>query len=107
MLVAGYVSQTAVGSRLKLRSTTIMPNIPGLPMILALLFCPCMKPKLSDDGTRVASILCGLGYNLFTQKPYFPSHDINLVLDTELTEDQINKVSYVSENTLNNKKCNT
>lgn len=70
-----------------------MPNVPGLPMLLALIFCPTMKPKLTDDGMRVASILCGLGYNIYTKKPYYPDHDLNLVLDTLLTEKDINNVS--------------
>lgn len=70
-----------------------MPNTPGLPMLLCLLFCPSMKAKVTDDGTRVASILCGLGYNLYTNKPYYPDHDLSLTLDTLLTSDDINKVS--------------
>lgn len=70
-----------------------MPNIPGLPVLLTLLFCPTMQPKLTEDGTRVASILCGLGYDKYMNKPYYPAHDFTLDLDTELTEDEINRVS--------------
>lgn len=54
-----------------------------------------MKPKITDDGTRVASILCGLGYNLYTNKPYYPDHDITLAVDTLLTENDINRVRYI------------
>lgn len=70
----------------------MMENIPGLPMLLALMFCPTMKPKVTNDETRVASILCGLGYNIYTNKPYYPEHDFNLALDTLLTETDINQV---------------
>ncbi|KAJ8936602.1 hypothetical protein NQ314_012217 [Rhamnusium bicolor] len=93
LLVAGYVGQTGNGARLRLRQTSMLPSIPGLPMLLSLLFCPTMRVKLTEDGTRVASILCGLGYNEYTNKPYYPSHDLTLILDTELTEDEVNKVS--------------
>lgn len=92
LLVAGYVGQTGNGARLRLRQTTLLPNIPGLPMVLTLMFCPTMRVKLIDDGTKVASILCGLGYNEFTNKAYYPAHDLVLALDTELTEDEVNKV---------------
>lgn len=95
LLVAGYVSQTSEGHRLKLRQTTLMPNIPGLPVLLTLLFCPTMQPKLTEDGTRVASILCGLGYDKYMNKPYYPAHDFTLDLDTELTEDEINRINRV------------
>ncbi|KAJ8924323.1 hypothetical protein NQ315_007116 [Exocentrus adspersus] len=93
LLVAGYVGLTGNGTRLRLRQTTLLPNIPGLPMVLALLFCPTMRVKLTDDGTRVASILCGLGYNELTHKAFYPAHDIALVLDTELTESDVNKIN--------------
>ncbi|KAJ8973119.1 hypothetical protein NQ317_011047 [Molorchus minor] len=95
LLVAGYVGQTMNGARLRLRQTTMLPNIPGLPMLLSLLFCPTMRVKLSNDGTRVASILCGLGYNEYTDKAYYQAHDLSLVLDTELTEDEVNKINQI------------
>ncbi|XP_050500207.1 probable ATP-dependent RNA helicase spindle-E isoform X2 [Diabrotica virgifera virgifera] len=95
LLVAAYVSQSANSDHLKLRQTTLMPNIPGLPMLLTLLFCPKMSPKVTDDGTKVASILCGLGYDPITLKSYYPSHDFILTLDTELTEDEVNRVNCV------------
>jgi len=47
LLVAAYVGQTAEGGRLKLRQTTLLPNVPGLPMMMAALFCPTMEPKVS------------------------------------------------------------
>ncbi|KAG5889433.1 hypothetical protein JTB14_032766 [Gonioctena quinquepunctata] len=48
LLVAGYVSQSAAGNKIKLRQTTLMPNVPGLPMLLTLLFCPTMRAKVTD-----------------------------------------------------------
>ncbi|VEN34109.1 unnamed protein product [Callosobruchus maculatus] len=93
LLVASSVNQTTKGDRLRLRQTTLMPNIPGLPMLLMLIFCPTMEVKVTEDGTRVASILCGLGFNKYTKKALYPAHDLVLMLDTELTEEEITKVN--------------
>nr|CAH7759338.1 unnamed protein product [Callosobruchus chinensis] len=95
LLVASSVNQSTHGDRLRLRQTTLMPNIPGLPMLLMLIFCPTMEVKVTEDGTRVASILCGLGFNKYTKKALYPAHDLVLTLDTELTEDEITKVNVI------------
>ncbi|XP_060520924.1 probable ATP-dependent RNA helicase spindle-E [Cylas formicarius] len=98
LLVAAHVSQTGDGNRLKLRQTTLMPNLPGLPMLLAVIFCPTMEPKLTNDNTLVAAVLCGLGCNDTTGKPLYPVHDICLTLDTELTIEElemINRLRYL------------
>ncbi|XP_074032862.1 tudor domain containing 9 protein spindle E isoform X2 [Leptinotarsa decemlineata] len=95
LLVAAYVSQSGESSKINLRQTTLMPNVPGLPTLLALLFCPTMKVKVTNDCTRVASVLCGLGCNQFTNKSFYPSHDLTLVCDTDLKEEEINKINTV------------
>lgn len=87
--------------RLLLRQTTIMPNIPGFPMLMALIFSPKMEPKITDNGSQVAAILCGLGENNVTKRPFFPSNDMVLSLDTELTVDDIqlvNEIRYLMNN---------
>ena len=40
LLVAADVGCNEGVTRLTLRHTTLMPNIPGLPSIIALIFCP-------------------------------------------------------------------
>jgi hypothetical protein len=92
LLVAGQVAQSAQAKTIKVSQSTLMPNIPGLPMWMTLLFCPRMEPKLTEDGTRVASILCGLGCKEYSDRANFPMHDISLVVDTELQEETIVKV---------------
>ncbi|RZC32600.1 ATP-dependent RNA helicase spindle-E [Asbolus verrucosus] len=93
LLVAGQVFQSATSKNIKISQTTIMPSIPGFPMLMSLLFCPQMEPKPTADGCRIASILCGLGYREFNEKPNFPMHDISLVLDTELNGEIIGKIN--------------
>lgn len=87
LLVAGLVMQ--YGQSVKLNQTTLMPCIPGFPMMMMLLFCPEMEPKLTPDGRRVASILCGLGKRESENKPCFQMHDFSFVLDTELNKNII------------------
>lgn len=79
---------------LSLRHTTLMPNIHGFTALMALLFCPTMELHTDKDGTRLSSILCGLGYDPATNKSLFPSHDIALSLDFDLTSDDVTKVSF-------------
>ncbi|KAF7278535.1 hypothetical protein GWI33_008239 [Rhynchophorus ferrugineus] len=93
LLVAAQVSQSSETGRLLLRQTTLMPNISGFPMLLAMIFCPTMEPKLTEDDTLVAGLLCGLGYDEVTKKSLFPSNDILLQLDTELTIEELEKVN--------------
>ncbi|KAL1512681.1 hypothetical protein ABEB36_002237 [Hypothenemus hampei] len=101
LFVAGYVGQNAEGTRLRVRQTTLMPNVPGLPALLAAIFCPTMEPKLTKDNSLVAALLCGLGFNETTSKPFYPYHDIIIRLDTELHIDElemINKLRYLMNN---------
>ncbi|CAG9820347.1 unnamed protein product [Phaedon cochleariae] len=100
-----HTSQSATGSRIKLRQTTLMPNVPGLPMLLTLIFCPTMRPKVTEDVTRVASLLCGLGFNPYTDKPFYPAHDLinrirfymnqGMKLMYELTQEVLNQEELV------------
>ncbi|XP_050300294.1 probable ATP-dependent RNA helicase spindle-E [Anthonomus grandis grandis] len=92
LLVAGNINQTP-GNKLKLRQTTLMPNLPGFPMLMAAIFSPVMEPKLTPDKSLVAAILCGLGYNESTGKPLYPVHDMLIKLDTELTVEEIQMVN--------------
>lgn len=72
-----------------------MPSIKGFPMLMTLLFCPQMEPKISLDESRVAAILCGLGAkDDSSDKANFPMHDISLTLDTELSLDIVTKVFF-------------
>lgn len=95
MVVAASVNQAPVSNRLILRQTSIMPNIPGFPFLMALIFCPEMKPDVNDNGTQVTSILCGMGCQNRTKQPYFPAHDLVLTLDVEINEDVINTVNEI------------
>ncbi|XP_047033672.1 probable ATP-dependent RNA helicase spindle-E isoform X2 [Helicoverpa zea] len=92
LLVAGDVGCNEGNTRLTLRHTTLMPNIPGLPAILALLFCPVAELRRNAAGTRYVSALCGLG-SAECGRPYLPEHDLLVDIDADLTVDDIGLVS--------------
>ncbi|KAH1007345.1 hypothetical protein HUJ04_004591 [Dendroctonus ponderosae] len=101
LLVAASVGQSVDGTSLRLRQTTLMPNVPGLPMMLAATFCPNMEPKVTADNSLVGAILCGMGCHETTNKPLYSVHDMLIHLDTELKIEElemINKLRYLMNN---------
>jgi len=66
------------------RSTTLLPNIPGLPAILTLLFAPRAEFRANKDNTRLTGAVCGLGYDRERQQSFYPEHDMELVFDSEI-----------------------
>ncbi|CAG4957696.1 unnamed protein product [Colias eurytheme] len=94
LLVAGEVGHNEHSGKLTLRHTTLMPNIPGLPAILALLFCPVAELRRDSACTRYVSVLCGLGSEEDGQ-PYFPEHDLLVNIDAQLTVEDIGLINHI------------
>lgn len=94
LVVASYISQNIAGTVLNLRNTTIMPNIHGFHSIVSALFCPRMDLKPSEDGSRIAAILCGLGQWGESNKSLYAQHDMAITLDTELDLLELSQVRY-------------
>ncbi|XP_018564971.1 ATP-dependent RNA helicase TDRD9-like [Anoplophora glabripennis] len=94
MLAAAIVTGVECNG-LKLNQTTLLPNIPGLPMIVTLMFCPQMTLKLNQDGTKVVAILCGFGCCEATAQSSYPVSDLTLALDTVLAEVEIKKINKI------------
>lgn len=74
-----------------------MPNILGFPVFMALIFCPKMEFHTNKEGTRLTSVLCGLGKDPVTKQSLFPAHDLALNLDFEFTEEDIVQVNICEE----------
>lgn len=89
------MSQTADGSRLQLRNTTVMPNIHGLVALMGLIFCPRMEPKPTANGNRIGAVLCGLGAYGESTRSFYTHHDMAIILDTELSEGELSMVIFV------------
>ncbi|XP_049877718.1 probable ATP-dependent RNA helicase spindle-E [Pectinophora gossypiella] len=94
LVVAADVGQNETSSKLTLRHTTLMPNIPGLPAIIALIFCPMAEFRRNSEGTRYVSALCGLG-STEDGTPYFPEHDVLVNIDADLSVDDIGTINHV------------
>lgn len=94
LLVAAEVGQSDVSNRMTLRHTTLMPNIPALPAIIALLFCPVAELRCDEQANRYVSALCGLG-STEDGMPYFPEHDLLVSIDADLSVDDIGLINHI------------
>uniref|UniRef100_A0A1B0CMA6 Probable ATP-dependent RNA helicase spindle-E n=2 Tax=Lutzomyia longipalpis TaxID=7200 RepID=A0A1B0CMA6_LUTLO len=88
MVVATHIKKSASGE-LSLLNTTIMPNIPGILPLMALIFCPTAEFCRNVDNTRFISILTGLGTKPGTKVPMFEEHDMQIPLDVKIDHDDI------------------
>lgn len=80
-------------NQMTIRETTLMPNIPGLPVLLALMFCPNAELRRDETKTRYASLLTGLGFDKARQQPFYGERDTLQTLDFELTNDDIDAIN--------------
>ncbi|XP_074547476.1 ATP-dependent RNA helicase TDRD9 isoform X2 [Halichoeres trimaculatus] len=93
MLVAGTVSASSSGSRILLRDTSIMPDIPGLPALITMLFTPIMELRTDEERTCYTGALCGLGWNSQTQEGILPEHEIELAFDVKFDVEDITEIN--------------
>lgn len=62
-----------------------MPNIPGLPSILTLLFAPRAEFRANPERNRLTGALCGLGYDRERKNtPYYSERDMEITFDSEI-----------------------
>ncbi|XP_072756559.1 probable ATP-dependent RNA helicase spindle-E isoform X2 [Anoplolepis gracilipes] len=98
LLVASIVNQGLNSGKLILRSTTFLPNIPGLAALLALSFAPRIELRCNSRKTYYTGALCGLGpVNDRSRQSLFPDHDMEIKFDVQITIDdikEINKLRY-------------
>uniref|UniRef100_A0A182RT96 Probable ATP-dependent RNA helicase spindle-E n=1 Tax=Anopheles funestus TaxID=62324 RepID=A0A182RT96_ANOFN len=92
LLVAGCVNEVA-GNTLIARLTTMMPNIPGLPVLMALIFAPTCLLKKDADETRIVGLLAGLGVDPRTGASIYPEHDMSLAVDIGIDEEDIGDIN--------------
>ncbi|XP_074516874.1 ATP-dependent RNA helicase TDRD9 isoform X1 [Sebastes fasciatus] len=93
MLVAGAVSVNSTGTRILLKDTSIMPDIPGLPALLTMLFTPIMELRNNEERTCYTGALCGLGFNSQTQEGVLPEHDIELTFDVRFDVEDVTEIN--------------
>lgn len=91
-LVAQGINRHQNMSHLTLRNTTLLPNMPGLASLIALIFTPYMELRRSPLGTYYTGALCGLGYDSATGNGLYPEHDMEIIFDVEITKDDLGMV---------------
>lgn len=95
MMVAAFVSMNSNGVSLVARDTTIMPHIPGLPALIALLFTPYCEFRVDPNKTRYTGVICGLGQDEDTGSPIYPERDMEIEFDANIGYEDIMKVNAV------------
>lgn len=88
------------------RDTTIMPPLPGMLPLMAMLFSPKMELRVDIRQTTYTGVLCGLGPTPGQDDiPIYMDHDLELIFDTEIRDDDIDTViisSYILWRTSDN-----
>uniref|UniRef100_A0AAQ5X687 ATP-dependent RNA helicase TDRD9 n=1 Tax=Amphiprion ocellaris TaxID=80972 RepID=A0AAQ5X687_AMPOC len=97
MLVAKYckfMADISPNLTFILNNTTLMPDIPGLPALITMLFTPIMELRLVlHTRTCYTGALCGLGCNSQTQEAILPEHDIELAFDVKFDVEDITEIN--------------
>ncbi|XP_061650873.1 ATP-dependent RNA helicase TDRD9 isoform X1 [Phyllopteryx taeniolatus] len=93
MLVAGSVFIRSSGNNIVPRDTSIMPDIPGLPAIVSMLFTPIMELRTDEEKTHFTGVLCGLGWNNETQEGILPEHDMEMAFDVKFDVEDITEIN--------------
>ncbi|XP_033096536.1 ATP-dependent RNA helicase TDRD9-like [Anneissia japonica] len=93
LMVAAHVSLNNSGSCLIARSTTLMPDIKGLPPLICILFAPAIELRMDKNKSRMTGVLCGLGWDSLANGPALPDHDIEIPFDVKITKNDIIKVN--------------
>ncbi|XP_007576268.1 putative ATP-dependent RNA helicase TDRD9 [Poecilia formosa] len=83
MMVAGIVAINTSGTHILLKDTSILPDIPGLPGLVMMLFTPAMELRTNEERSYYTGALCGLGFNSLTKEPILPENDIELAFDVK------------------------
>lgn len=89
LFVAAEVISSSKSNNVVLRETSMMPNIPGIGVLLGLIFSPAVELRRDATKSRYVSALFGLGFDKNLQQPYFGEHDCVLNIDVELSNDDI------------------
>uniref|UniRef100_A0A3Q2P5S3 ATP-dependent RNA helicase TDRD9 n=1 Tax=Fundulus heteroclitus TaxID=8078 RepID=A0A3Q2P5S3_FUNHE len=88
MLVAGSVAISIL-----LDNTSILPDIPGLPALVMMLFTPVMELRTNEERSYYTGALFGLGFNGRTQEAVLPENDIELQFDVKMDATDIIEIN--------------
>jgi ATP-dependent RNA helicase TDRD9 len=83
---------SVISKTVTIRETTCLPNIPGIAMILALVFCPFAEIRKDRLENRFTTVLTGMGFDEETKHSLFGERDVVFDVDVELREVDLLKV---------------
>lgn len=92
MLVAASVAQTYRQNRLMARDTTLMPNIRGLPTIMALLFGQYSRLIYNDALDCFSGAIFGLGWDE-EDRPLSRQYEVEINFDVHVTDNDIELIN--------------
>ncbi|XP_032664411.1 probable ATP-dependent RNA helicase spindle-E isoform X2 [Odontomachus brunneus] len=78
---------------LSLRNTTLLPNVPGLTALLALIFAPRVELRCNALNTYYTGALCGLGPMDSTGIGLLSNHDMEISFDVEISNDDLREIN--------------
>ncbi|CAL8099647.1 unnamed protein product [Orchesella dallaii] len=95
LLIAANVAIAARSGNILARETTVMPPIPGLCGLLAMLFCPKLEFRVDADYTTYTGCLTGLGVDPENNQSVYRDHDMEVVFDTVIDNRDIALVNSI------------
>lgn len=92
MLVAASVGQTHKHNRIIARDTTMMPNIRGLPTVMALLFAQYSRLVYNQHIKCFSGAVFGLGWDQ-NDKPLNKQFEVEFNFDVHITQDDLELIN--------------
>jgi ATP-dependent RNA helicase TDRD9 len=93
--VAADMTVNINNKHITIRESTMMPNLTGLDVILALIFASTAEIRRDQRKTAFLSIITGLGFDQKHQRPFYAERDTFMPIDFCLTTDDLEAINHL------------